>query len=129
MLKQTCACYLIISPQFLPLVSPINPHKATFLHMCYNKCSSYFEGKGQHKGIFSHDTLDELQWTPPPTPVSSCLMGFVAFTICTPWTMPSGTAIQESIHIYQYREHIFIASFKNSKINLLKHNLSNLPSN
>lgn len=58
---QTCDCLLIILPQFLFLVSPINPRKAALLHMCYKKCSSYFEGKDQHKGIFSHDTLNELQ--------------------------------------------------------------------
>lgn len=85
------------------------------LHMCYDKCSSYFEGKDQHQGIFLHDTLHELQWTPPPTPDSICLMVFVAFTICAPWTVLSGTAIQKSIYIYQYQEKNFIASFKNSK--------------
>lgn len=42
---ETYDCHVITLPQLLLLVSPINPCKATLLHMCYNKCSTYFKGK------------------------------------------------------------------------------------
>lgn len=42
---ETYDCHVITLSQLLLLVSPINPCKATLLHMGYNKCSTCFKGK------------------------------------------------------------------------------------
>lgn len=97
---QACDCHLIILPQLLLLVSLLTHINPRF-YICATINAQYIsKGKNQNKLIFLHDTLSELQLTPPPTPDSICLMVFVALTICAPWTVLPGTAVQKSIHIY-----------------------------
>lgn len=116
---QTYYCYVITLPQLLLLVSHINPYKSTLLHMGYNKCSSYFEGRKSTPGNFS--SWHSL-WTPANS--SSHIGQYLYDGFCCVLNLCPELQSKNQYISINIRNIIllsdFIDSFKNSKINLFK---------
>lgn len=121
---ETYDFHVITLPQLLILVSPINACKATLLHMGYNKCSSYFEGKKSTPGNFSswHSVNSSKLLLP-------LLTVFVSWFLLHSQSVPFEQCYFELQSKNQYvsiknRNIIlfpdFTDSFKNSKLNLFK---------